>query len=208
MGMRKSWAGAAALCVAVLSGCADPAAPIAAPDAVRNGAALEVGQVGVTVFTVSKWGGKFNLAGGHVVSFAANAICEPLTSTYGPAYWNSSCTPAVLPVTITARSWVDANGRARVDFSPDLRFQPTASAPSRVVLQLKDRNASLDPSMAMLYCPTVGECYDEAAADPSLATHRDSKGAWIYRYVKHFSGYNVGTGRSMSDDAAIAEAGL
>ena len=208
MGKLKSWTGMAALCVAVLSGCADPAAPVAAPDAVRNGATLEVGQVGVTVFTVGQWGGKYNLAGGHVVSFAANAICDPLLSSYGPSTWNSSCTPARLPVTITARSWIDANGRARVDFSPDLRFQPTTSAPSRVMLQLKDRGASLDPSAALLYCPNVGECYDESVSDASLATRRDSKGAWIYRYVKHFSGYNVGTGRSVSDDAALAEEGM
>lgn len=179
----------------------DSRAPLA-PDGARGALTLAVGEVGTTVFTVGQSGGKFSLAGGHVVTFGSNAICNPLTSGYGPGSWDLPCSPASAPITITARSWTDADGHARVDFSPDLRFVPTSSAPSRVRLQLRDRSA-YDATAVLLYCPTIGACYDEGLVDASMKTKRDSNGIWVHRYVKHFSGYNVSTGRAMAMDESV-----
>lgn len=194
---------ASVLGAVLLTACGDDTRSPMAPESARGSLTLGVGEVGTTVFSVGRAGGRFALAGGHVITFGDDAICDPLTSGYGPTTWNLPCQPVSGAITITATSWTDADGHARVDFSPDLRFVPTAEAPSRVRLQLRDRSA-YDPMARVLYCPTIGECFDEAISDASLESKRDTKGVWVYRYVKHFSGYNVSTGRAMTADESIA----
>jgi hypothetical protein len=158
--------------------------------------------VGQTVFTVSRDGGSFRLAGGHEISFQREAICDPLTSGYGPGTWDLPCDAARSSVTITATAWTDADGHARVDFAPDLRFASLRDGGSKVLLQLKDPLAS-DPAAAIFYCPTLGECYDESMVDVGVRSKRDSRRGSVYRYIKHFSGYNVSTGRAMSADVSL-----
>ena len=199
----KRWC-TALLGATVLAACSDDSGSPLAPTATRGALGLAAGEVATTVFTVGQWGGKFSLAGGHVIRFESNAICDPLTSGYGPSTWNLPCSPSRLPITITATSWTDASGHARVDFVPDLRFVPTSSG-SRVTLQLRDRDA-VQSTAALFYCPTVGECIDESLTDPTLSSKRDSRSGWVYRDIKHFSGYNVSTGRSYTAEESISDA--
>ena len=145
-----------------------------------------------TTFTVRPERGIVKtLNGGHQLAIAAHAICD-LSSSYGPTEWDQPCSPATTPVTISARSWVDANGHPRVDFRPRLRFVPSEQA--NAILWLMDKSAANDPSYRILYCAdTETTCIDESLADPTLATQRDVRG-FLYRRIKHFSGYNIASG--------------
>jgi len=134
--------------------------------------------------------------GPHKLVIRQRAICDLATTPYGPAYWNASCEPSKVPVTITARVF-NRNGRLHVDFSPALRFVPDAKRPS-AELWIKDKEASLNGAFNILYCVDA-VCWDESVLDPSLATHRDPKSGFIYRQLKHFSGYEVAAGRASVD---------
>lgn len=210
-GTQVRWWGAALVGVALLSGCGDrvgsPVAPegpqLAGPSGAWNSG--EAYYVGTQVFTVSRDGGSFKLAGGHLITFQRDAICNPLTSRYGPSTWDLPCEPARGSIVITAISSVDANGHPRVDFEPDLRFASLKDGGSRVLLQLKDPHAD-DPTAAVFYCPTVGECYDESTSDAGVRSKRDPRQGWVFRYIKHFSGYNVTAGRAT--EASVEEAAL
>lgn len=131
--------------------------------------------------------------GEHAIAFSPWAICDPATSGYGPELWNAPCRPARGPITITARSWRDAQGHPQLEFSPALRF-----APDRIVtLYLRDRDAARDPSYLIAYCGTGGECIDESLTDHTLATHRNLASGVIWRRIKHFSSYNVAAEREL-----------
>jgi hypothetical protein len=93
----------------------------------------------------------------------------------------------------TARSWTDAAGRPHLTFSPDVRFVPGKT----VTLRLKDKTAAITEGSTIVWCPT-GQltCVDEARTDPTLATFRDPNTFFVYRRLKHFSGYNVVVDRS------------
>jgi len=131
------------------------------------------------------------LNGGHQLAIAAHAICD-LSSSYGPDEWDQPCAPATTPVTISARSWIDANGHPRVDFRPRLRFVPSDQA--NAILWLMDKTAAYDPSYKIFYCADgASVCIDESITDPTVATQRDVRG-FLYRRIKHFSGYNIASG--------------
>ena len=84
-----------------------------------------------------------------------------------------------------------------VQFQPPLRF-----VPGRVsTLYLTDKKASLDLLSKIVYCPDSGACVDEALSDPSLLTFRNTQG-YLYRRIKHFSGYNVA---ALEDDVLPIE---
>jgi hypothetical protein len=210
-GTRVRWWGAAIAGVALLSGCGDrvgsPIAPegprrLSGPGGSWNG---ESYYVGTQVFTVRSDGGTFKLAGGHQITFQRDAICEPGTSGYGPDTWDLPCRPARTNIVVTATTWRDADGHPRVDFAPDLRFTSLRDGGSKVLLQLKDPHAD-DPTAAVFYCPTLGECYDESVSDSGVKSRRDPRQGWVYRYIKHFSGYNVTAGRAA--ETSVEEAAL
>ena len=46
----------------------------------------------------------------------------------------------------------------------------------------------------ILYC-NEKECVDEGTADSTMVTQRDKQQGFVYRRIKHFSGYQVSTGR-------------
>jgi len=152
------------------------------------------GMTGQTTFTVQpNREAQVSLAGGHIVQFAASSICEPRTSGYGPDTWETPCEIAHGKITVTAYSYVDADGHPFVRFSPDLRFTPDDTKP--VWLALMDRSAATAGSFKIVYCPTDGtECVDEAKTDPEVETLIDRKKQFLYRRVKHFSGYNIASG--------------
>jgi len=124
----------------------------------------------------------------HKVRIVAGSVCDPATSGYGPTLWDAPCTPAAATVTVTAKSWTDANGRPRVSFWPDLRF-----VPGKVnTIWLMDKNAAASQSGVLAWCPTGGTaCVDESETDASLVTNYTSDG-YAYRRLKHFSGYTIG----------------
>ena len=128
------------------------------------------------------------VGGVHKLDVPKGAVCDPATSGYGPTLWDAPCTPAAAGVTFTAKSWFDAAGHPSIVISPDVRFVPGKV----VTMFMKDKNAALDSTSNIGYCPTGGTtCLNETKADPSLAPSRDGNGGYISRRVKHFSGYTV-----------------
>lgn len=202
---RKLWRrfGLAAMVAASLTACGDQGGSPLAPRTVNG---LLMADTTVTTFTVGPWGGRYNLGSTHRIEFPANAICDLATSSYGPGEWDQPCTPTTASVRITAKSWTDAAGHPHVDFQPAMRFSPTLS--EGVVLYLKDKKSAYDPSAKILYCGGVLNlsCVDESAADPSLAVKFDSPNGFLYRRIKHFSGYNVTAGRAVDVEVTSLDA--
>ena len=179
-----------------------PGAPLAS-------ATSYAGDTTISTFTVNGNGGTWVIvAGEHRLIFGNGlaSICDPATSSYGPAEWNAPCSPATAPITITARVWTTAGGRAQIDFSPALRFVPT----STVTLQMYDKQATESTLGAHVeYCPTAGgPCVREALLDRTLRSYVGTNG-FLNRRLKHFSGYIVAIGRECDagDEAEYPECG-
>src|SRR5687768_845667 len=77
-------------------------------------------------FTVTTSGGYFRM-GKHGIVFPARAVCDPATSGYGPEFWDKDCEVLRGHVDIHAELR-QQDGREWIDFSPELRFQPSASS--------------------------------------------------------------------------------
>ena len=186
---------------AVTTACAADAVAPDAPSLARQQETVETSSLTyqdttITVFfvdpTVSQ---SYSVGRIHKLWLRAGAICNPLTSSYGPSHWDDPCDPLTIPMLVTAKSWIDANGHPYIDFSPNLRFRPVGTKRASAELFMKDRNASIDPTTKILYCSSNGSCIDESIDDPSLATRFDLPNGFVYRKIKHFSGYNITAGR-------------
>ncbi|MDF1503707.1 hypothetical protein [Roseisolibacter sp. H3M3-2] len=128
-----------------------------------------------------------SLGGGHRLQIPAGAVCNPATSGYGPTTWDAACAPLAQTLTFSVKTWRDPSGRPRMQVSPDVRFVPGAN----VVLRMKDDAASASASSAILWCPTgATRCVDESLQDAALLTRGGGNG-FVYRRLKHFSGYTV-----------------
>jgi hypothetical protein len=170
--------------------CAD--GPTATPSSIRPGQpslaagiTLQVGDTTITTFTIDPTKSEtFVEAGVFKLKMAANSICNPAISTYGPGEWDNPCTTLALPIAITARSWTTPSGRSIVQFSPDLRF-----APDKINTLFLWKGSFAQTGAAVAWCPSGStRCYDEATADPSVAATLQTSG-FMTRRVKHFSGY-------------------
>lgn len=201
---------ASALVIGVVTGCSEntvvapaaapstaPASTIFAPSArpmlSLSGSGI---QDGVTEFTVGPSGGVF-FVGNHAVVFPARSICDPATSSYGDDQWDAPCTVLTRPLTITARL-SSANGVSAVDFSPSLRFVPSAS-PARwvwIFMYTPQARAAQDLSpFTILFTPALGATpVNDAVGDPTLRTYVDTWSGVSFRRIKHFTGYSVGAG--------------
>ena len=152
-------------------------------------------------FTVGPRGGVF-FVGNHAVVFPAMSICDPATTTYGD--WDASCKTIGKPIQIHAVVRT-ASGRTWVDFSPELRFAPSAD-PSRWVWMYmytpEARNAQGDLSrFTILYAQSIGGVtVDDAQGDPTLRTYVDTRTGISARRIKHFSGYTASAGRACQDN--------
>jgi hypothetical protein len=142
----------------------------------------------------------FLLPDGARISFPAHSVCDVAGSSYGAGEWDQPCEPQQDNVVITVRSWSDSAGRPRLDFQPAMRFNPAAGP---VVLSL----VTPDPagtSLAIRYCPegalAAVDCVDESLADADLVTYLEAESGTYFRRVKHFSGYNLASGRSVMAD--------
>lgn len=170
--------------------------PTSASASLLGISASDVVDTTVTQFTIdpstATW---FTVGKTHGLYIPAHAVCDLATSSYGPGQWDKACTPMATPLVITAKSWKNAQGLPQVDFSPSLRFNPSAG--TEVTLFLKVTSSKkLRSNPAIYYCATVGAvCVDEQLTDPSLATRVDNQNSFAYRRIKHFSGYNVSSGR-------------
>jgi hypothetical protein len=126
--------------------------------------------------------------GDHKINFPANSVCDMSQTNY--LDWGQPCTPISTTVRIDLKWWRDAGGHPQVEFEPALRFQPTRKG--EVTLYLKDQMAAKAQNPKINYCPGFGlPCVDESLFDTALTTKRDSRGGFVYRIIRHFSGYNV-----------------
>jgi hypothetical protein len=148
-----------------------------------------------TVGTNAAAAAAFDLGNGHKIDFpyAAGSICDPAASSYGAGEWDRPCAASKTPVTITAKSWVNAAGLPQTDFEPAMRFVPGHK--KSVLLSLKDKDLEYAAGQQVLFCTADG-CVDESAADASVKTVYDSTNGFWRRPLKHFSGYSVGVGRT------------
>lgn len=130
------------------------------------------------------------------VNFPARAVCST-SSSYGPGTWDSPCALSDTAVTITVYSWLDANGHPTVVFKPSLRFAPKQT----VTLTLEDTTASPSNVPPILWCDNSLKCIDESLTDASAKSAYTTYGgiSYVYRRVKHFSGYTLGAGIAAPD---------
>ena len=124
---------------------------------------------------------------GHRITIPAYSVCDPVTSGYGPSYWDRSCTPATLPIVFTITTTYKADGSSAIAIKPDVRFVPGKT----VMAYLKDSVGARTPSSYIAYCTLATGCYDEGKYDSSMLTYHDPANGIVYRRLKHFSGYNV-----------------
>lgn len=216
MRQRNYWVVVANVAVlAVLAGCSDNTfvAPVANSSAATSASPVTMmmapeGRPSLSLsggssentsadFTVGPRGGVF-LVGNHAVVFPAKSICDPKTTAYGE--WDASCKTIGKPIQIHAvvRS---ETGRTWVDFSPALRFAPSAD-PSRwvwIYMYTPDaRGARGDLSrFNILYAQSIGGAtVNDAATDSTLRTYVDTHAGISMRRIKHFSGYTASGGRA------------
>lgn len=134
---------------------------------------------------------------GALVSFGADhkvviypfTICDPNSSGYGPSYWRQWCTQALTPITFTFKSWKNASGRPAMDVKPNVRFVPN----SMVRIYFHDASLTSFHNIVIPYCNENGICVDEGGNDGFQTTYYAPgiPGFWVYRNLRHFSGYNV-----------------
>jgi hypothetical protein len=146
----------------------------------------------ITTFTVKPGvSGTYWIAGVHKISIPAYAICS-LKSSYGPTEWDKPCTPESNSVVITAKSWKDKSGHPYIDFKPALRFSPSKT----VTLYMKESLLNKLLSYRIDYCPigVSSGCVNESLRDSTLKAVLDLLNNYVYRRIKHFSGYHVAVG--------------
>ncbi len=158
----------------------------------------------ITQFTIDpKSGSHFNVGSSHSLFVPAKSVCDPATSSYGVGRWEESCTPLKSRLVITAKTWTRADGSPAVDFSPSLRFMPSAKGEVATLTMKLDATTSTS-NLRFFYCATpTSPCYDEAVTDSSLTVSVDAHRNTASRRIKHFSGYNVSSGRSDSVDPTL-----
>jgi hypothetical protein len=151
--------------------------------------------------------GSVRVGGLFTISFPDRAVCDPETSSYGPGHWDESCVTLAEPLKVRA-TYGYRRGQIVVDFSPDIRFRPSAGSSDWVTIAtdayapVLTRDASFfarDPSalgiLNILYAPTPdAKLLNEAKGDASLVTHIDLRTGQVWRRIKHFSGYSVVSG--------------
>jgi len=151
------------------------------------------------VYRPSK-GMKMKIGEQHMLYLHDHSVCALETSGYGPDMWETPCALEKRNVTITAKAWVDSAGHPFVQFSPDLRLSPDDNKASW--LALTDKLAWGDSTARIVYCPTNGAaCVDESLADLEVVTQSAKKGSYLYRRIKHLSGYNILSGYTSSSAA-------
>jgi hypothetical protein len=164
-------------------------------------------------FVIPAGGGQISVAGFYTLDVPANAVCDPNAQDsqdgYAASAWDSSCTPATTDIVVhVTMQW--SHNRLWADFSPALRFVPTAAVTlstdivSTGVRGYAGRDAdghAFDNSngrsakWAILYSTAIDAVpIDDARLDSSVRSRIDFESGKISRRIKHFSGYSVTTG--------------
>jgi hypothetical protein len=153
------------------------------------------GDAALQKFTVNPPDGKlieFGKTTGHVIAIPANTLCDPTKNVYGPWEWLKPCVLAKSSISFEVRTWTDALGQPHADFNPDIRFNPSAPAPVR--LYFKQPLLTAFSTVYIPFCNASNVCVNEGASDPAQQTYvspLSGGGYWVYRMLRHFSGYNV-----------------
>jgi hypothetical protein len=204
MTMRRSLSSLAAAAALTLAACgtdAPTALSTPSPASFVKGPS-DVSRKGDTVVTVlnvdPRSSRSWRIAGEHKITIPARTVCDPAQSSYGPGEWDKPCVLLTSRLEITAKSYETADGQPRVDFFPALRF--VSNGRDVVTLHMLDKHGAANTLSNIRYCSDeTGTCVDESLADPSVATRVDSKGGFLYRRLKHFSGYTIAVGRSYDE---------
>ena len=158
-----------------------------------------------TSFAVTANGGSFAIGNLFTVNFPANSICDPAVSGYGPGTWENSCRTLAdgQTLTITA-TYGFHHGAPVVDFSPALRFNPTATVTistgiyAPILTLFKNYWTQYPQALYWLgvhYTPDLGQTtVVDDASDQSLRTHVNLTTGLVWRRIKHFSGYLLTSG--------------
>lgn len=133
----------------------------------------------------------------------AGTICDPATSSYGPAHWDAPCAPATAPISLQVTLSM-LNGRLVLHFGRDLRFAPTSDLAKQVVLVVSAPavKSTTEPLSAydILWMPSDQQRFvNEGTVDPALATIVNRAEGRLVRRLKHFSGYYVHLGFDSPD---------
>ena len=128
--------------------------------------------------------------GVHMVTFPKYTICNPATSGYGTSVWLNNCTKLTSSITITATTWTDSQGRPQIDFANAIRFYKNNYNQLPAIF-LRDPAAVLSYWSRIDYCSGTGACVNELLNDSALATQREPATGYLFRLIRHFSGYNV-----------------
>ncbi len=130
------------------------------------------------------------ILGVPMVTFPRYSICDPARSSYGAAFWKTECDRLESHITITAVTWRDSQSRPQIDFQNSIRF--VAGSNGLVpAIYLRDPATSLCWYSRIYYCGGDGGCVNEAATDAVLKTQREFVTGYLFRFIRHFSGYNV-----------------
>jgi hypothetical protein len=150
---------------------------------------------GSRTFTIYPGIPVFEKFGDHVLIMPANVVCDPATSDYGSAHWDTPCARAKQAIQVTAQ-WAERGGRPVIRFSPDLRFAPSNSEQHWVKLSLRD-SKGIKPDMyytILWYDAAAGKWVDESQVDPTLQARTVLDGMLVTRRLKHFSDYALWVG--------------
>ena len=157
-------------------------------------------------FTISRAAGSTKL-GEFTLTWEENSVCERDNSGYGFAVFRTACQSENEDVDMTARIWTE-NGRAYVDFYPDIRFSPAKN----VMLSVRRPEIVGRPLtlLTMLkfniyYTYRLGDTrhfIDEAWFDPEQRTQFNTTTGDVWREIRHFSGFVIRTG---TEDAAASD---
>jgi hypothetical protein len=159
------------------------------------------GTVFVQEFFIPAAGGTVRV-GDFTLDFPANSVCNPLTSGYGKKFWEKPCETLDVDFAITATYWWE-NGESYVEFSPDIRFDP-----SKTVVMSTNRPALIGKNglgdYSLWYWTRTlhgKQRQDEASFNATLRTNFDPATGDVFRRVQHFSGISCNSGRSCDDTA-------
>jgi hypothetical protein len=136
--------------------------------------------------------------GPNRLEIPANAVCKLGSSSYGPAFWNSPCSPETGPVQLTVTVRNASSDHPSVDFSPAMRFSPETNV--QLFVYVPNVNQADARNWIIKYCAnggsgstsgSSGQCVNEALTDPDLRTYVDYRASVLFRRLKHFSRYQV-----------------
>jgi hypothetical protein len=148
-------------------------------------------------FDITPEGGTITLGDRFTLSFPANAVCDPTSSSYGVGHWDEACTATDRTISVTAKIWVSET-RFMVDFSPSIRFTPASNVTIATDLLAPVLAGRLDLAtipgvlgkFEMQFSSDLGRSrFRDALDDPSVKTHIDLTTGRVWRRIKHFSGY-------------------